>query len=458
MAWFANFFFFFLFLTTLPFKTVTILLEGFGGPEGIVVGLVFTIIWPTNILGSGDATPQYEAIGCALQAAINISVLESTLKAIETDMLNAKGFLKTYLQFSAPSQYDYGGRVTALNNALKSVTSAKNAALTQITGSGSLGATAILPSMVSIAYAELGILRELVVSGLPFEGSMDGYNVVAQALLQCTYEQYMVTFENLWTTFVSNRKSTISTVKSSSGSANLITITDALSGISVKAGGAFCVSNGQGGGACTGGGYPTAALDNIGTGTTDAIFNEAQAMFRLAMEPIVYLHLLVPRYASLPLRQAPSWLPHEFNLGPYSINPQSAGVSTQRIGLTLVDGNTDSSSGGPYVYVTDPKYAFASQVTLWNNNAGGTGVEVDYCPNAIKYGDHITDVTEDHVIPQFEFPVSDNTTLRFLSGMLVHVSSTNMYTGKSGNVNLGVTYTSMSFYQVRILWPFLPIF
>ena len=417
------------------------MLEGFGGAKGIVLGAVLNIVWPTNLIGrfgsDADSVPQYQAIGCALQASVNLAVLQSTINAIDSDMDLAKGHIGDFLKFV--DQGDVGGQQTALNQALSNVQSAKSAALQVLDGASALDETALLPSFVSIAYAELGIMREIYLGGFSYSGGRNGYDVVAQTDLECAYVRYMDAFETMWNTLVADRKSKISVVTSSQGSANLISITDAYSGFSVTAGGAFCTGTD-----CTGGGYPTAGLSNIGTGTEDAVYNEALAMFRLAMEPISYLHLLVPRYATLPARQPPSWLPGSFVLGPYSINPTSDHATLARIGLTLTDANTDSGSGGPYTSTTDSAFAFPNQIVTWSNDGSGTGVELDYCPNDIQYGLHINSVAEDSALGKVKLPVSDANTLKFLSGLTTHISSTNMYDGESGNKNIGVTFTSIA--------------
>jgi hypothetical protein len=93
-------------------------------------------------------------------------------------------------------------------------------------------------------------------------------------------------------------------------------------------------------------------------------------------------------------------------------------------------------------------------VTTWSSSDGGSGIEVDYCPNDIQYGRKISEVPEDVGLAAITFPASDSSTLRFLSGVTMKVSSTNMYNGPDSGlfdkVNIGVTFTAASFYQTEL--------
>lgn len=107
-----------------------------------------------------------------------------------------------------------------------------------------------------------------------------------------------------------------------------------------------------------------------------------------------------------------------------------------------------NSHGGPYTSASDNQRANVAEVQTWNSDDGGTGLQMVYCEDDFKYGGFIHSVATDHGFYITNFPQSDDSTIRFLSGMQVHISSTDMLNGPEGNYNLGVTFTSVNFYQV----------
>ncbi len=187
--------------------------------------------------------------------------------------------------------------------------------------------------------------------------------------LACKYNDFMAYFESSWNDFVGGRKGYIATSQISN--ANTVTVTDQLS-ISVTAGGSFCVAANSGESDCGGGQAPTASLPDFSGGTVEAIYNDAVAMFRLAMEPVSYLHLLVPAYTARPAAQRLSWLPSVVVLGPCTMIASTltekgsiipAGVG----GLSLTDANTDSSN--PYSSSSDA-FGFPSSMSFGSNQDG----------------------------------------------------------------------------------------
>jgi hypothetical protein len=129
-------------------------------------GLILQLIWPTPSGSNPSGTNQYQALACAVQAAVNQSVLQATLQSIQTFMGNAQSNVLDMLRYQYASfciqsfLIQFCRNLSEFGNAESSAFGALNdleTAWTYITtysaqtGNSPFGTTSLLPYAISVA-------------------------------------------------------------------------------------------------------------------------------------------------------------------------------------------------------------------------------------------------------------------------------------------------------------------
>jgi hypothetical protein len=221
-------------------------------------------------------------------------------------------------------------------------------------------------------------------------------------------------------------------------------IQDGLTGYTVYGAGSACEWN------CPSGAASDWMVQDFYEGGAEAMINELIATFRLAMEPVTYLHLMVPRYATAPARQLPSWLSDgPFTLGPYTYYPAQDYAGTPHPAAIGGTNRTDHSADGgthptgPYTYAADPD-GLPVGASIGQNGVQGFGMQMVYgCGQTglftpqVSYGSLTTDV----------LPPALPGHRTYLNGMGVVIGSTSMrMIGAGVNDIIGVSVESVSYY------------